>query len=75
MAIYSTPLVRSHQSTVYTVIHTRLSGSFGLVRPAWIYYTRSAVPQDVDLWTPQVSLQSSEYSIEYTLYRTHTAGR
>ena len=25
-----------------------LSGSFGLVRPAWIYYTRSAVPQDVE---------------------------
>ena len=73
MAIYSTPLVRSHQSTVYG--YTPRWGSFGLVRPAWIYYTRSAVPQDVDLWTPQVSLQSSEYSIEYTLYRTHTAGR
>ena len=25
-----------------------LSGSFGLVRPAWIYYTRSAVPQHVE---------------------------
>ena len=25
-----------------------LAGSFGLVRPAWIYYTRSAVPQDVE---------------------------
>ena len=25
-----------------------LSGSFGLVRPAWIRYTRSAVPQNVE---------------------------
>ena len=32
-------LVRSHQSTS--------AGSFGLVRPAWIKYARSAVPQDV----------------------------
>ena len=36
MVIY-TALVRSHQSTS--------AGSFGLVRPAWIRYTRSAVPQ------------------------------
>ena len=35
-----TALVRSHQSTS--------AGSFGLVRPAWIRYTRSAVPQDVE---------------------------
>ena len=34
------PSVRSHQSTS--------AGSFGLVRPAWIRYTRSAVPQDVE---------------------------
>ena len=25
-----------------------LTGSFGLVRPAWIKYTRSAVPQNVE---------------------------
>ena len=25
-----------------------LTGSFGLVRPAWINYTRSAVPQNVE---------------------------
>ena len=39
MVMY-TALVRSHQSTS--------AGSFGLVRPAWIRYTRSAVPQDVE---------------------------
>ena len=39
MVIYSA-LVRSHQSTS--------ADSFGLVRPAWIEYTRSAVPQIVE---------------------------
>ena len=39
MVIYSA-LVRSHQSTS--------ADSFGLVRPAWIEYTRSAVPQNVE---------------------------
>ena len=33
-------MVRSHQSTS--------ADSFGLVRPAWIEYTRSAVPQNVE---------------------------
>ena len=42
MVIYSA-LVRSHQSTS--------AGSFGLVRPAWITYTRSAVPQNVEGFT------------------------
>ena len=41
MVTYSA-LVRSHQSTS--------ADSFGLVRPAWIEYTRSAVPQNVEVW-------------------------
>ena len=47
MVIYSA-LVRSHQSTS--------ADSFGLVRPAWIEYTRSAVPQNVESVVAVVTL-------------------
>ena len=54
-----------------------LTGSFGLVRPAWIKYTRSAMPQDVEELTrstgsPRVIDCGYKHGTGYTFCHTVT---
>ena len=64
MVIHSA-LVRSHQSTS--------AGSFGLVRPAWIRYTRSAVPQDVEGGSPDLPARR-DARFAYTVHARRAPG-